>query len=206
MSYMNFKIKKLPQLLFFVSVLVLTYLTGSLVATNNMGEYICANKRTIVREKLKPTERLIEKSAQNIKCDSGKIGSKTYYNNNRDFNFKVVVPEDWMIKKYHDYKSYHITFGLQNRGFAISIYPSATHKESDIIAVIGDQFESRNEVVEIIDENTKKVVVTTEEVDSWVAENYFIKKDGFIFVIGNGAKKQEGFDAFFESFEFIDLE
>lgn len=201
------KTENLLKLLVISFILIFAYLAGYLVATNNDEGYSCVKEPdNEKREKVRLSNRLIEKSAVNIKCDSGESGQKTYYNYNKDFHFKVEIMNNWKVDEYYNYNLYRIVFGPEySRGgiWGISIYPASTNEESDIIAAIGDQFENRSETVTIIDENTKKVIVTTKEKLDWFAETYLIKKGNFIFVIGNGAVKNEDFNVFFDSFEFI---
>jgi len=199
--------ENLLRLLIMSFILVLTYTAGYLVASNNNEGYSCVKEPdNEKREKVRLSNRLIEKSDVNIKCDSSEIGQKTYYNHNKDFNFKVEIPEEWWIDEYYNNNLYEIMFNFQNSGYSISIYSTETKTENDIVNETGDQFDNRVVNIRDINDYTKKVVVTTKDegVKDWVSEKYLIKKDNFIFVIGNGAIKQAGFDSFFESFKFID--
>jgi len=124
---------------------------------------------------------------------------------NDKYKFGIQIPKEWVTKEYEN----NIYFGPQNSfsggGFwGVSVYKiSESKKINEIISSTGMQFGDRKEQIININSFVKKIIVTTEEKSDWFSEKYIIYSKDYIYILGNGAIKNNKFEMFFGSFGII---
>lgn len=133
---------------------------------------------------------------------------KAFYSNSKN-GYTVAYPSDWEYQEFltDDYNS--TLFGPESSKMGGYYWGISVIKSDELegrIKGTGRQFEDRKEVrANVALTNGLKaliVTVTTEKFDNWVHKSVFIEKDGLLYVISNGATDVEGFEDFYNSFNF----
>lgn len=133
---------------------------------------------------------------------------KAFYSNSKN-GYTVAYPSDWEYQEAltEDYNS--TLFGPESSkmgGYHWGISVIKSDELEGKIKGTGMQFEDRKEtranVVLPNGLNALIVTITTEKFDDWVHKSVFIEKDGLLYVISNGATDVEGFEDFYNSFNF----
>lgn len=95
----------------------------------------------------------------------------------------------------------------RNGGYVWGISMDSESDLEELISRQGRQFDDRKEIREniMVDNNQALLVtVTTDKHEDWISRNVYIEKDDGIFHISNGAIEMSEFEAFYQSFKFIE--
>ena len=126
---------------------------------------------------------------------------------NEKFGFKIKYPPKWINNEYDDN---NILFGTPESRSGGYIWGISIHEPDElerVISQMGRQFDDRKETREEVEVNEEidalLVTVTTNQYVGWISKTVYFEKYGQLFSIGNGAVKNENFELFYKSIEFI---
>ena len=128
---------------------------------------------------------------------------QVFRDQSRGFQFKY--PNGWRVEILNG----GIGLGPQEMGedvlWGVWFFDGASTTVSQIIDSIGQQFTAgRTETRECITFGQTvalKVIVTTSQIEDWIAESIILEHRGTIFEISNGAKRDDRFETFYHSFQ-----
>ncbi len=127
---------------------------------------------------------------------------QVYEDDERGFQF--TYPERWRVEVFDSW----VGVGPEEMGedvqWGVRSFDSSDVTIEQVISDIGRQFVSdRTEVrgcVYVDGIAAIKVIVTSSQIEDWYAESIVFEHQGTIFEIGNGAVRDERFQAFYDSF------
>jgi len=133
---------------------------------------------------------------------------KAFYSNSKN-GYTVAYPIEWEFQDAltDDYNS--TLFGPESSKMGGYFWGISVIKSDELEAKIketGNQFEDTKETRAnvVLASGLAAIIVTvsTEKFDNWLHKSVFIEKDGLLYVISNGATDVDGFEDFYNSFNF----
>lgn len=202
----NKKLEIFLKLFLIVSILFLIYLVITLNTVTDKGNVQIVQKEHSFKKPVESKnfiDSFLKEPTDAIKYDSKIPGWKTYYNNK--FDFKIEFPDDWYVKEYESSFSFETLEAMTGGGrWGIEVHITSDNIDEqidNILLQVGNQFEDRNASIENVNDYIKKSTITTAKNPEWFSKIYFVISKKYIYIISNGAKKDDGFEQFFESFE-----
>lgn len=127
---------------------------------------------------------------------------QTYEDQERGFQFRY--PDGWRIEVFDSW----VGVGPEEMGedvqWGVRFFDNSGTTVEQVISDIGCQFwPDRTEVRECVYFDSIaaiKVIVTTSQIEDWYSESVVFEYEGIIFEIGNGAVRDDRFEAFYTSF------